>query len=103
MAEDQRRRVARAVDAEASDIIGRIEELGARCDALEASNSYLAAQLTEVNKAWRDAIAAIAAPDPQRAAACMAIFRDIAAQCSGRRQRLFSEMADIMEKAADRD
>jgi hypothetical protein len=80
---------------ETSDIVQRIEKLAQRCEALEATSGYLAAQLAEVNGAWRDAIAAIAGSG--RAAPAPAI-RELAAQSTGLRQQIFSEMAKILEQ-----
>jgi len=98
--EKNSRRTSWAVDDKASETIKKIEEVGARCDALEASKQYLAAQLTEVNKAWHDAIAAIAASNREMAESCGEIFREIATQSSGSRQQIFLEMAELMEAAA---
>jgi len=98
--EKNSRRTSWAVDDEASETIKKIEEVGARCDALEASNLYLAAQLTEVNKAWRDAIAAMPASNREMAESCGEIFRKIAIQSSGSRQQIFLKMAEMMETAA---
>lgn len=103
MNDEQRRRTPSVIDEESSDIIKKIEELAARCDALEASNIFLAAQLTEVNRAWRDAITAIAAPDPEMARSWGGILREIAAQSSGLRQQIFLEMTGIVENAMDQE
>ena len=89
------RRTDMADDATA--IVQRIEELAQRCEALEATNGFLAAQIAEVNGAWRDAISAIADADPERVNS-IAALRHMAAQSTGLRQRIFSEMADILEE-----
>ena len=86
-----------AMSEDATSIVRRIEELAQRCEALEATNGFLAAQLAEVNGAWRDVIAAIAGAGQEQAKSVAAV-RHLAAQSSGLRQRIFSEMADIMEK-----
>lgn len=100
MDEEQQRRTVRAADPQIEKAIKRIEELVARCEAAKASNIYLAAQLTEVNAAWRDAIAAIAASHPETAAAIAATLHDRATQAGGTRQQIFTDMAGILEKAA---
>lgn len=99
MDDGQQGRTGRAADPGTEKAIRRIEELAASCEAAEASNLYLAAQLTEVNGAWRDAIAAIAAADPELAPACAATLIDLAAQSTGTRQQIFAEMVQILEKA----
>jgi hypothetical protein len=99
MDDEQRQRTGRAGDPGTEKAIRRIEELAARCEAAEASNIYLAAQLAEVNGAWRDAIAAIAAADAELASACAASLIDLAAQSTGTRQQIFTGMVQILEKA----
>lgn len=86
------------VGGDAAAIVQRIEELVQRCEALEATNGFLAAQLAGINAAWRDAIAAIAAAVPEQAAS-VAAMRELAAQSTGLRQHIFSEMADLLEKS----
>lgn len=85
---------------DASGIVQRIQDLGQRCETLESSNKFLAAQLAEVNRAWRDAMAAFASANPDKVVSNA--VRELAEQSSGLRRRIFSEMADILEQALER-
>lgn len=100
MKDEKYRTATSAIQSDPSGIVRRIEELGQRCDTLEATNSFLAAQLTEVNEAWRDAIAAIAGAAPERVAPAVAAVREMATKSTGLRQRIFLEMADILERTS---
>ncbi len=95
MTRDTDYRAGNVFGEDTSGIVQRIKELAQRCEALEASNSFLAAQLAEVNGAWRDAIVAIADSEQPASAPAM---RELAAQSTGLRQHIFSEMAGILEQ-----